>query len=148
MNKHLIALAGLALLLGGCAGPHPHHPGPMRGAERPVVEVAADGVKAVRPDPLRFRQGQGAAVIIWRLGADGYSFPANGIVIDGELDRPRGKLRSRDQNEIIDCKPLANGRQFQCIYRNSRPGAFKYTVNVLRDGKALPPFDPEITNME
>ena len=80
MNKHLIALAGLALLLGGCAS---HHHGPMRGAERPVVEVAADGVKAVRPDPLRFRQGQGAAVIIWRLGADGYSFPANGIVIDG-----------------------------------------------------------------
>lgn len=144
MNKHLIALLGVALLLGGCASQHARY----HGSARPVVDVSGDGVKAVRPEPLRFRQGQGAVVIIWRLGADGYSFAPNGIVIDGELDRPRGKLKSRDQNEIVDCRPLAEGRQFQCIYRNTRPGAFKYSVNVLRDGKALAPFDPEITNME
>lgn len=145
MNKHLIAAASLALLLGGCAS---HHHGPMRGPERPVVEVGGDSVKAVSPDPLRFRVGQGAAVITWRLGADGYAFAANGIVIDGELDRPGGKLKSREQNEIIDCRPLANGRQFQCINRNTRAGAFKYTVRVLRDGKALAPFDPEIMNID
>ena len=142
MNKRWWTGCVAALLLGGCAAQQ------QRGPERPVVEVSGDAVQRVVPDPLRFRQGQGAVVITWRLGADGYAFPANGITVDGELDRPKGQIKSRDQNEVVDCKPVANGRQFQCLYKNSRPGAFKYTVRVLRGGQALPPFDPEITNMD
>lgn len=143
MSRQLFAGLAIALLLGGCAAQQGG-----RGNDRPLVEVAGDVVQRVVPDPLRFRQGQGAVVITWRLGADGYSFPANGITVDGELERPKGKLKSRDQDQVVDCKPVANGRQFQCIYRNSRPGTFKYTVRVLRNGQPLAPFDPEITNME
>lgn len=141
--KKLLAGVVVMLLLGGCAAQQAG-----RAPERPLVDVAGDAVQRVAPDPLRFRQGKGAVVITWALSADGYSFPANGITIDGELDRPKGKLKGRDQDQVVDCKPVANGRQFQCLYRNSRPGAFKYTVRVLRDGKALPPFDPEITNID
>lgn len=143
MTKKLLAGLAIALLLGACAAQQGG-----RSNDRPVVEVAGDAVQRVVPDPLRFRQGKGAVVITWRLSADGYSFPANGITIDGELERPRGQLKSRDQDQVVDCKPTANGRQFQCNYKNSRPGAFKYTVRVLRNGQPLAPFDPEITNME
>ncbi|HNT39299.1 MAG TPA: hypothetical protein PKO45_09280 [Rubrivivax sp.] len=142
MKTRLIAIATLALLLGACGGRYHQQ---MRNAQ-PAVEVSGDTVKAVNPDPLRFRPDMGAVVITWHLPAD-YRFARNGIVIDGELDRPGGKLTSREQKEITDCKPVADGRQFQCYYRNSRPGTFKYTVRVQRQGKALAPLDPEITNM-
>ncbi|ODU08815.1 MAG: hypothetical protein ABS84_11185 [Rubrivivax sp. SCN 71-131] len=144
MRRRLIAATALALLLAACGGRYHQQ---MHNAW-PVVEASGDTVKAVNPDPLRFRQGAGAVVIIWRTSGADYSFARNGIVIDGELDRPGGKLSSREQNEIIDCKPLEDGRRFQCIYRNSRPGAFKYSVHLLRQGKALAPLDPQITNME
>lgn len=143
MRKRLAAVATLTLLLGACAWPQHER---MRNA-RPVVDVSGDTVKSVSPDPLRFRPDQGAVVIHWRLSGSEYSFPGNGIVIDGELDRPGGKIISRDQKEITDCRPLDQGRQFQCTYRNSRPGTFKYSVRVLRQGKALAPLDPEITNL-
>ncbi|GAB1390824.1 MAG: hypothetical protein AMXMBFR78_31420 [Rubrivivax sp.] len=146
MKTRLIAVTTLALLLGACGGRYHQQ---MRNAW-PAVEVSGDAVKAVSPDPLRFRQDQGAVVITWRLPGGDYRFARNGIVIDGEIDRPGSKAVSkpREQNEIVDCKPLDEARQFQCIYRNTRPGTFKYTVRVLREGKALAPLDPEITNME
>lgn len=144
MRPGRIAVITLALALGACAGPRHEQ---MRNAW-PAVEVSGDQVKAVSPDPLRFRTEMGAVVITWRLPAGGYRFGRNGIVIDAELDRPGGKPVSREQKEIVDCRALADARQFQCIYRNTRPGTFKYSVHVLRAGKALAPLDPEITNME
>lgn len=152
MRSRLIAATMLALLLGACGGRYHQQ---MHNAW-PEVVVSGDVVKAVNPDPLRFRQGQGAVVITWRVPGDEYRFARNGIVIDGEIEGPAAKARTqallaarpREQNEIIDCRPLEDARRFQCIYRNTRPGTFKYTVRVLRQGKPLAPLDPEITNME
>lgn len=144
MRLGRIAVITLALALGACAGPHSQK---MRNAW-PAVQISGDQVQAVNPDPLRFRPDMGAVVITWRLPAGDYRFGRAGIVIDAELDRPGGKPISREQTEIGDCRALADGRQFQCVYRNTRPGAFKYSVHVSRAGKALPPLDPEITNME
>lgn len=146
MKTRLIAVTVLALLLGACGGRYHEQ---MRNAW-PQVEVSGDTVMAVSPDPLVFRRDQGAAVITWRLPGDEYRFARNGIVVDGELDRPGGMVagKAREQNEIIDCKPIDEARRFQCINRNTRAGTFKYTVRVLRQGKPLAPLDPEITNME
>lgn len=145
MKRRLIPAVAVLLLLGACAGNRAYHD-QMRNAW-PLVKVSGDTVEAVNPDPLSFDPKLGSVVINWRLPEKGYSFARNGIVIDGELDRPGGKLISREQKEVVDCKPLLESRQFQCVYRNSRPGTFKYTVNVLRDGKPLKPLDPQITNV-
>ena len=146
MNKSLpLALVAAAALLGGCVGHHMHHGGgpggPMgpRGEAmhvNPLVSVKG-GVVSVSPDPLVFLKGEKDVRITWRLGAQGLSFPENGIVIEG----PK-------QDEIVDCKPGEGGRDFSCLNRHSRPGTYKYTIRVLQDGKALKPLDPNIMNLD
>ena len=114
--------------------------------ETPVVVVAGGMVKAVEPDPLRFKRGNTDVTITWQLDS-AYRFAANGIVIDGETTRdPKGKPEPR-QAEIVNCERQSNTR-FTCLNRNTRPGTYKYTVRIeTADGKPLPPLDPSIFNM-
>jgi hypothetical protein len=156
-----LALIGVlaASLLGACAS---HHHGPSHGpsAASPLVFIAfKDGLKpavAVTPDPLYFRKDQVNVRIVWRLPEGlGLTFPANGIVIEGEVTNkppnndktPRGDATQslrvvKEQNEIVDCRLAEGGLEFSCLYRHTRPGVFKYTVRVLSDGKELAPLDP------
>lgn len=136
MKRYSFIVLALASWLGGCAGPY-----------HPEVFVNRDAVQAVSPDDLRFRPEAGLVVITWHVPGEGYRFADKGIVIEGELDRPGGELMSREQSEIGNCEPLASGRLFQCIYRNSRPGVFKYSVRVLKNGRALAPLGLEISNL-
>jgi hypothetical protein len=130
-----IALA-LASLLAGCAGPY-----------HPEVSVSRSAVESVSPDDLRFHPDLGTVVITWHVPGEDYRFARDGIVVDGELDRPGGEITRREQSEIGDCAPLAEGRMFQCIYRNSRPGVFRYSVRVLHQGRLLAPLGLEISNL-
>ena len=116
--------------------------------ETPLVVVANGEVKEVTPDPLRFSNERGKVTIYWQAPS-GYRFSAkNGIFINGELiGGPRGKLEP-NQNEVVECGPAnAERSEFSCFNRNSRPGTYKYTVNLeTAEGKPLKPFDPSIIN--
>jgi hypothetical protein len=147
----LLAAAFSAALLSGCSLlskvvlPPP---------DKPEVLIV-DGSISVLPEPLRFKT-RGATVIVWSLPS-GYAFPANGIVFEGEIvsplpiDAPRREQQetirvNRAQQEIVDCKPIANNTKFQCLNKNTRPGEYKYTVRVLENGRPLKPLDPHLYN--
>ncbi|MFT3817149.1 MAG: hypothetical protein QM750_05895 [Rubrivivax sp.] len=169
MNKRLpLALIAAAALLGGCAGHHMHHGGgpggpggPMgpRGEAmyaNPLVTVKG-GVVSISPEPLVFLASEKDVRITWRLGSAGLSFPDNGIVVEGrvvgDVRRSSAAAAARQeldpkQDQIVDCKRGAEGREFSCLNRNTQPGRYKYTIRVLQDGKPLQPFDPEIMNLD
>jgi hypothetical protein len=147
----LLATAFSAALLSGCSLlskvvlPPP---------DKPEVLIV-DGSVSVLPEPLRFKT-RGATVIVWSLPS-GYAFPNNGIVVEGEIvsplpiDAPRREQQetirvNRAQQEIVDCKPIANNTKFQCLNKNTRPGEYKYTVRVLENGRPLKPLDPHLYN--
>ncbi len=116
--------------------------------QTPVVTVVNGEIRQVTPDPLRFSNDRGRLTIYWQALA-GYRFSAkNGISIDGE--RIGGAVGRVDptQNEIVECRPAREDlTEFSCVNRNSRPGTYKYTVNLETvEGKPLKPFDPSIIN--
>ncbi len=119
----LLAAALSAALLGGCSLLSKVVLPP---ADKPEVLIV-DGSISVLPEPLRFKT-RGATVIVWSLPSQ-------------ETIRV-----NRAQQEIVDCKPIANNTKFQCLNKNSRPGEYKYTVRVLKDGQPLKPLDPHIYN--
>ena len=153
MMMRRLALIGVlaTALLGACASHH-HGPGHGPSASSPLVFITfKDGLKpavAVTPDPLVFRKDQVNVRIVWRLPEGlGLTFPANGIVIDGEVtnkppnndkaQRVAGGLSLfvvKEQNEVVDCRSSENGLEFSCLYRHTRPGVFKYTIRVLNEG--------------
>ena len=79
------------------------------------------------------RAGKQVGSFRWELATPGFTFPANGIVIDG--------------GAFHNCRPIAQGRRFQCIRKGYQPGAqYKYDVNVNRGNQPLPTLDPIIQN--
>lgn len=160
MRRQILMAVLAASLLGACAH-HQHHGGGLDPAAPRVFITFKDGLKpavAVFPDPLYFRKDQVNVRIVWRLPANlGLTFPADGIVIDGEITNkppnndkaPRGAAApslfvAKEQNEIVDCRPGEGGLEFSCLYRHTRPGVFKYTIRVLADGRPLDPLDPTV----
>jgi hypothetical protein len=143
MNRITWVAALLAVAMAGCAK---MERSAAPAADKPVVSVSGTRI-SVDPEPLRFTRASGNNItIIWRI-ADGQPFRfagANGIRIDGE--QVAGGVR-REQTEIVECRVTGNGKQFLCLNRNTRPGTYKYTINLeTSEGKALPPFDPQIIN--
>jgi hypothetical protein len=63
----------------------------------------------------------------------GYTFPSNGIVF------PNGGT------EFVDCRVEANGRRFMCHNKHTKPGRYKYTINIT-GSPAVPPLDPFVDN--
>lgn len=129
-------------LLGGCAQ--------MRDGPRVTTSVDAfkvdpkvhniavvDGVIVLQQDPMVFAKGQ-SGQIAWNLDPkSGYSFDgARGIQF---VDNPG--------EEIVDCKAIANGKSFTCNNRHTKPGKYRYTINLLLDGKPVKPVDPTVNNM-
>lgn len=114
----------------------------MAANDKPVVTVKNGQIDVV-PEPLKFTREQRNVNIIWRLDTPGFVFVADGIRIDGE--QVAGGLR-RDQNEIVECRVVANGRQFMCLNKNTRPGTYKYTIRLQGpDGRVIE-RDPTIFN--
>ncbi len=164
MNKKRLLVVGVAvsaaLAASGCAVLDP-----TRAArpDRPKVSVD-NGQIVVSPDALVFLRSQGATRITWSLPRDSaLTFPSDGIVIEGELSAlgsgrtvevrdpkqrtsPTSTAIDRSQNEIVDCKPSPDAKEFSCLNRNSRSGVYKYTIRVLDGGRTLE-RDPAIVNM-
>jgi hypothetical protein len=142
--KVLPVVGALAtVLLSGCAPFYLFFKIPTNAT--PVVRVDNQVIKAVEPEPLRFKAGAGEVTITWQVDDPGLRFAAsNGIVIDGE--RIGGRLDPK-QNEIVRCVADNERRRFSCLNRNTRKGEYKYTVRLeTSDGKPLTPFDPSIIN--
>jgi hypothetical protein len=70
--------------------------------------------------------------ITWQIISPGYTFPSNGIVI-------------ANGGTEFDCHVEANGRRFACHNNHTKPGKYKYTVNVT-GSPSVPPLDPWIEN--
>lgn len=163
MNKRLlltIVVLSAALAATGCASFDPARGGRP---DRPKVTVE-NGQIQVNPDVLVFYRSQGAMRVTWALPREStLRFPQDGIVIEGELtglagaktvevrdprqrNTPTSTPINRSQNEIVDCKPSPDFKEFSCLNRNTRSGVYKYTIRVNDGGKTLE-LDPAFVNM-
>lgn len=142
----LIAAAALSTLLAGCTIIYTSDRCPVctsgggKGDPANPAVFIADGNIQVDQQVLRFAKDQVNVTITWRLlnpGKDGNSglrFPDNGIVFE----------RSADGE--ISCTRSADGLVFRCLNKHSKPGIYKYGVNVNENGRALKPLDPIVWN--
>ena len=76
-------------------------------------------------------------MIYWQLdaaSAPGYSFPRDGIVFP-----------QSGASEFENCHPIQNGAVYFCMDRNTKPGQYKYTIN-LTGPRPVPPLDPSVVN--
>jgi hypothetical protein len=76
-------------------------------------------------------------MIYWQLdsaSAPGYVFPSNGIVFP-----------SSGASEFADCHPIHGGTIFFCRDLNTKPGRYKYTIN-LTGPRPVPAMDPSVVN--
>lgn len=132
MKKSLLPAAVLALVLAGCSHPMRYRDGSPDPLHPRVFVVAGRGI-AVNQEPIYIAPEARNVTIVWQLPAESpYTFPDDGIVI-------------RDGKEEFRCGFERENRQrYACLFANSRPGRFKYTIKVLDDGRALSPLDPSI----
>lgn len=118
----------------------------------PRVNVV-DGAIVVDQEPLIFPRGQGPVTITWRLPESGpYRFPGQGIAINGQVIRGSLVALPKDvEPEITDCKTSPDGLKYSCLNKHTKPGEYKYTINVVRmtaknERELLEPLDPRINN--
>jgi hypothetical protein len=122
----LAAVAGLAL--SSCS----HLTGRVAGDAPVRVLVTHDGQVAVGRDPI---YATGPTTLVWRLPRLGdFTFARDGIVVH---EAPEGEFL---------CRVSEDAKAFTCDDRHSRPGRYKYSVKILRNGQPLPPLDPYIIN--
>lgn len=129
MFKTLIAASLATGLLSACS----NSPVTSMAHDKPVVNVF-NGQVHIAPDPLEFKKDEVNVTIIWSLVGSAVSFPDDGIVFDRMAE-----------GEIVECKPIANNMKFQCKNRHSKPGTYKYTINVIQAGNRIS-LDPSIVN--
>jgi len=137
MNRKLIAAAVTAAALAGCHTMPCHGPEQSPVPTRPQVSIVDGRHIVVNQEPIIFTKAQVNVTIRWQLPANGeYRFPRNGIDFEKSAD-----------GEIVECQPSKDGLEFTCLNRHTRPGSYKYTVNVQRGEKRLEPLDPRVVNM-
>lgn len=104
-------------------------PDPMN----PQVFIVGGKHIVVDQEPIIFREKN--VPIIWHLRvhpSSPYRFPSSGI----DIKDPG--------SEFTGCQ--SQGLTFVCFAVNSKPGRYKYTINVLDGNKSLTPLDPWIVN--
>ena len=143
-RRLLITSALLATLLAGCSVHHHHSQacapctsGGGSGDPTAPRVIVSNGTITVDQDVLRFAKDQTNVTISWRLEGKGgrLTFPDNGVVFERAAD-----------GEIVDCRRSADNTVFSCLNRHSRPGVYRYGINVNEDGKPLKPLDPYLWN--
>ncbi len=140
MKKSLPLAAVLALVLAGCAHPMRYRDGSSDPLNPRVFVVAGRGI-AVNQEPIYIAPDAKNVTIVWQLPAESrYTFPKDGIVVrEGDTVR-NGKKE-------FDCDFEKENRQrFACVFANSKPGKFKYTINVLDGTTPLKALDPSIVS--
>jgi hypothetical protein len=153
MHKNSLVALLCALVLGACATLEPVKIIKLEERKNPPVTVSGNTIQV--PEILYFLPDEKNIQVMWHLPeGQGLMFPENGIQIDGALTDKilrddRGNVAvvlDRNQTEI-QCDKQRGGTTFTCTNRNSKPGIYKYTVRVLRNGELLPPRDPAMMNM-
>jgi hypothetical protein len=130
MNKKSLALAAAAAVLLSACAHHRMAGTPPFDPENPRVYVIDGKQIVVDQEPIFIRKKD--VTIVWQLPQE-YTFPSDGIVIE---EKGRSEFR---------CSLREYRQQFQCVFRNSTPGArYKYTINVESAGTRLRPLDPYI----
>jgi hypothetical protein len=134
MKKSLLLAALLALVLAGCSHQMRHRDGSSDPLNPRVFVVAGRGI-AVNQEPIYIAPDAKNVTIVWQLPAESkYTFPNDGIEI-------------RDGKEEFKCGFEGdNKRRYACVFANSKPGKWKYTIKVLDAGNALTPLDPSIVS--
>lgn len=157
MKKHPVIAVLLVSSLAACSLTRSGSGNPAE----PQVSLLDNGL-SVSPEPLHFGRDQKDVQIVWQLPkGTALRFPANGIVIEGELTHrllrgardaatPGGKapdsvVLDADQKEIVDCRIRNEGLEFSCLNRHTRPGIFKYTIRVVQAGRTIE-LDPAVMN--
>jgi hypothetical protein len=103
--------------------------------KNPVVTVS-NGNITVDQEVLRFTKEQVNVTVTWRLPADGkLTFPDNGVVFERAA-----------ADEFVSCQRSKSLTEFSCVNKHTKPGLYKYGVNVNEDGKPLKPLDPQAWN--
>lgn len=145
--RRLLTASALLLLLGGCTiniqhpGRHcaPCQAGGSPGDPKAPQVLVSNGEIRVDQEVLRFAKDQTNVTITWRLvpgkGTGRLTFPENGVVFERAAD-----------GEITDCRRSEDGTAFSCLNRHTRPGIYRYGINVNEDGKPLKPLDPTVMN--
>lgn len=142
MTRRLLLTALLGTVLAGCSVHHHHFPtkpcAPCTGEApgdplNPKVSIN-NGEISVDQEVIRFRKDQVNVIVTWRVPA-GYSFPANGVVFE----------RAAAQ-EIVDCRRGRSPQEFTCRNVHSRPGVYRYGINVNEGETPLKPLDPFVMN--
>ena len=96
--------------------------------------LVSNGNISVDQDVLRFGKDQTNVTITWRLESKGggkLTFPENGVVFERAA-----------AGEIAECQRSKDNTEFTCLNRHSKPGIYRYGINVNEDGKPLKPLDP------
>ena len=145
MRRTILAAPITALALVACTS--------MPGNNQPMVKMAG-GTVTVEPDPIRIIRGI-TAPIIWQIdpSSPDVRFADNGVVVAGELPYDytgeRMNMPTKPQNELVNCRRLGDGRQFQCDNKEHADGTYKYTLRVVTsDGKPLAPFQSIVVNTD
>jgi hypothetical protein len=137
MNRSILAGVATALFLTGCACHHPlsSMPDPLN----PRVFVVAGKDIAVDQELIYIPMSVGSTTIRWHLPTDSpYTFPANGIVVDKAGDEFTCSLGAGGKE--------TGGKTYECKFKNSKFGKYKYTIRVNSGSKPLDPLDPFIAN--
>ena len=128
-----IAVMAAASLLAACAS--------LASAQTPTATKVMVNEKGKIPliwidqEPIIVRGTN--VTITWVIGTTGYEFPDNGIVFAGDAAK-----------EFTPCQVSEKGQVFRCVDRNTKPGLYKYTINVRPSGKGTAPkaLDPTVMN--
>lgn len=142
--RTLISAAVCGFVLLGCAASQPNAAS-IATCENPecrvAVPVTEDGMGGCQPDAVPdtlYVRSKGTSVIFWdielKAAHEGYRFADQGIVFDDST------------GEFFDCAKAADGKSFKCKNKHSQPGAYKYTINVVKGSKSCTPQDPSIVN--
>jgi len=116
---------GFKVRSGLCSAPNEHCINVY--LDKNKIEVDVPELYVVGPHHLIYWQ-------IDQVTAPGYTFPNNGIA-----------LPSSASSEFPDCHPIQGGKVFFCSDRNTRPGTYKYTINLIGP-RPVPALDPTVRN--
>lgn len=142
-SRTLFSAAVCGLILLGCASelPRINTASDCRASE---CRVAVQGYTRFNdacaanavPSTLHIRS-QGASVVFWDLEAAsdhaGFRFAANGIAFENPQDE-------------FTCEVANQGKKFRCNNKHSKPGEYKYTVNLVKGSTSCIPLDPMMIN--
>jgi len=135
MKKSPLLATMLVLVLAGCSHQMRYRDGSSDPLNPRVFVVAGRGI-AVNQEPIYIAPDAKNVTIVWQLPADSkYTCPDDGIVV-------------RDGKEEFKCGfERENKQRYACLFANTKPGRFKYTIRVLDNGTELRPLDPSIVTL-